>query len=365
MVVKHMPGMKKIKSTLLFESPGKDRNKENYLRDEADLQGRNAMEYLSRLTLFLNDYCPQDCTICSGAFKQFPCCTAIPNRYFSRELEISKLKTVFAQLHESNLSDLVFLGGNILDYSHLEALLDLVEPLPATTTFYLHYLNVLTHPGRIGLLEEIDGNIKIPVTFPVQLTEFEAAMQAVHDSHFNAQIVYIIQTVEDFEAAQALTALFDIASPCFQPYYNGSNHRFFEDYVYYDSGDIAHSKPSVKEIYARGYINTFNFGSLTIAANGKIYPQINAPALGEMGTDPLRDCIDKELSNDETWKKVRKHVAPCKDCTYKRLCPPISQYSEAIGKYNLCHIPVETSDTDSHKSIQNIVQLDKTNLSLV
>ena len=55
-------------------------------------------------------------------------------------------------------------------------------------------------------------------------------------------------------------------------------------------------------------------------------------------TDDFREMIVKEIIRGKSWKLTRRKVMPCKKCVYCDICPPISNYEKAIGKYNLCKI---------------------------
>ena len=52
----------------------------------------------------------------------------------------------------------------------------------------------------------------------------------------------------------------------------------------------------------------------------------------------LKELVYKELTELETWLKVRSKETPCKQCINKDLCPSISNYELVIGKNNLCNI---------------------------
>ena len=67
-----------------------------YLKWESQRSvGKNVMEYLSGLTLYVNDICNKGCDICKNAFYQFMCCTANEKR--NQELDIEVLRGFFEE----------------------------------------------------------------------------------------------------------------------------------------------------------------------------------------------------------------------------------------------------------------------------
>ena len=73
-------------------------------------------------------------------------------------------------------------------------------------------------------------------------------------------------------------------------------------------------------------------------SDGNIYSNLNEKAIGNIKNMDLSKAIYKEISVGKGWWKTRANVVPCKNCLYKFICPPISNYEYAIGRYNLCKI---------------------------
>ncbi len=92
------------------------------------------------------------------------------------------------------------------------------------------------------------------------------------------------------------------------------------------------------DIFAKSKINLNNFGKLIILTNGDILSNINGKPLGNFHESSIKDAIYNELQTEESWRLTKNKVKVCKDCIYNQLCPPISNYELAIGKYNLCHV---------------------------
>ena len=62
-----------------------------------------------------------------------------------------------------------------------------------------------------------------------------------------------------------------------------------------------------------------------------------APAIGNGQKVNILDIIQNELISNTEWRLVRDSQ-PCDRCIYQFICPPLSNYEEAIGQTNLCHV---------------------------
>jgi len=118
------------------------------------------------------------------------------------------------------------------------------------------------------------------------------------------------------------------------PIFN-NNSQFFEKEVYNRLDDI--TQCGKKEILAKTVINHNYYGKFTVFPNGHIYSNVNIPPLGNI-SEQIYELIYKELDGQRAWLLTRDAVEPCKDCVYKYLCPSISNYEYACGKFNLCYM---------------------------
>lgn len=308
-----------------------------YLRGEPGRSvGEDMMEYLSDVSLYINNRCGQNCTICSRAYCQFLCCTAAKTR--GHELNIKYVKRFINEIKDCSLLNLNILGGDIFMYSKLDELLELINSIQAQKNYFIHYLNVAAHRYLLNILISSKTMIKIPISFPVDERKLKTAIETAASLGVEAAFYFVIRSEKDFEDAEVLISQLHIKNQEFHALYDGTNFDFFRENIFIDREEIEDVRPSLKDIYARGTVNPLNFGHLTILANGGIYANVNKSRLGFLGKHSIYDIVFKEMKNGESWRLIRKNVLPCKSCTFEKLCPPISNYNVAIGKNNLCHI---------------------------
>lgn len=291
------------------------------------------MEYLSELNLFLNGDCKQNCTFCSYAYKQYSCCT----KNEGAEISITDIKALLKEAHSCTLLNFNILGGNILKYTHLKELIEILNEFSATKKIHIHYQDFIK-AKNLNLFQKSDFEIKLIVPPENNTEDIALALEIGKQYELNLSITFPIQSENDYHITEQKIHDLGLDNYIISPLYNGGNISFFEKNIFLDEQDISDSKPKSKDIYAREKINSNFFGKLSILSDGGIYANVNHKKLGKLGQDTLYDVLYMEMENGENWRKVRSKVKPCCDCTFEKLCPPISSYEYLMNRYNLCHI---------------------------
>jgi pseudo-rSAM protein len=306
------------------------------LKKESGLSvGELMMQYLKELSLHINNTCQLACPICTDAYKQFPCCTLKKSR--ENRLDLSSLETFFTELASSSLEKINILGGNIFSHPEFSGIVDLLNRHPSRKVFHTHYQNLIEGKESLKYLQPSSSIVKVLVPPPVD----DAALALARDILRNAGIYtiygFIIQEEHEYEHAEAVTNSLGLDNTEFFPFYNGNNLPFFRENIFMDVEEILALKPQLNNIHQNTEVNNLSFGRLTINADGSIHANQNAPRLGMLGKDSLYDILFKEMKSGKSWRRVRKHLSPCNQCTFVALCPPVSDYNYAIGRNDLCH----------------------------
>jgi pseudo-rSAM protein len=296
--------------------------------------GEGMMEYLTELSLYINGDCRQNCEICTGAFKQFPCCTKA--KMGKNQLELSKIQDLLKQLAACKLLNINILGGDILAYEKWAELVKTLDIYPVQKTVVAHYMNMTNSSEHLKMLNPEFSRLKIPVTFPIHQKKLQVVQKTIKNAGIPATFTFILQNEREYKLAEACITTQQIRDCDFKPFFNGHNLEFFQQNVFFQKEEILESKPSLRDIYQNTEVNSLNFGRLTIFSNGHIHANPNAPRLGILGTDSLYDVLYKEMYHGRSWRRIRRNVAPCKSCTLQAVCPPLSNYTHAVGQNDLC-----------------------------
>lgn len=162
-------------------------------------------------------------------------------------------------------------------------------------------------------------------------TEPDRFYNGIEDCEFN----FIVRSQEEYEKYELDIKTYGISNFSFVPIYD-NNLEFFENNIFLSEEDIKSSRLSKRHVFINQSINSNFFGSFTIMPDGKIYSNVNKPAIGTLG-DKIYTLIDKEMRENHAWRYIRNQK-PCSDCLYQWLCPAPSNYEIVIGRSNLCLI---------------------------
>lgn len=291
-------------------------------------QGEDIVNYLTGLNLYINTQCSQPCVYCSSYFKQVSSCVKSDAML---EMPIKEIKKIIKQIEFAPINTIQILGGNILGYSKLNELINLLLTSSLKTHYWLHYLNI--HDCNKELLANLNYK-EIIVNFPININIFQNVLENVD---IQTTLHFIIENMKQYEQVEGLLRQHEKIEYQIEPFFNGNNYHFFKENIFLSNEDIFTTTHSFRQIFARQKLNTNFFGSLTVLANGDVYANVNSDKLGNTESDSMLNLINKEMTANTAWRQIRDK-APCTDCNYQYLCPSPSNYETAIGKANLCHV---------------------------
>jgi pseudo-rSAM protein len=302
--------------------------------------GEQMMKYLVEISIYINSACTLDCDrrLCGSAYRQFLCCTRGSGR--GEELDILSIEHFLQQLPGTSLARMNILGGDIFKFPQWNRLMAILnEPaLSVEKNFYAHYLNLLHQEKKLTMFRTGSFSLKIVVPFPIKKRQWEQLMDILSIYRPDYHLVFIITGESDITEAEELISLYPLDKYSLHPFFNGENREFFQDTVFFDKEDLREARPTLTEILARQSINPFHFGALTVLSNGHIHANVNVSRLGNLEKDSIYDVVYKEMDRGISWRRTRKKVEPCRHCTFKGLCPPLSNYEYALGQNNPCNI---------------------------
>jgi pseudo-rSAM protein len=315
------------------------------LKESKDVSvGTKIMQNLSEISIQINDICDLDCKGCFDFHRQFHFCTKNQNQ--THELDILNIEKILNDIYSARVSEIHITGGNILKYSKLTELMELFVKSAISVVFHIHYRNILPAQELLYLFKK---NMAINVLTDEQIEHesVEQIKQLLEHKNIITNFTFIISNKSKFVIIDEMIKKTCIENYNIQPFYSNNNFSFFKENVFLSKRDIFDAKPSIYDIYLREVINPNFFGKLTILCNGDIYANTNLKTIGNIKSVHLAEAASKEMNTGTSWRKTRKKVYPCKDCLYKFLCPPISNYEYCIGRFNLCTIFNNTKDIHS------------------
>ena len=83
-------------------------------------------------------------------------------------------------------------------------------------------------------------------------------------------------------------------------------------------------------------LNSNYYEKMIVLPNGDVYSNIYSQSLGNIAKDSLAQIIENEVHCiSSSWLCVKCNVAPCNECIYNIICPPISHYEFIFKRNNL------------------------------
>lgn len=304
------------------------------------LESEEIPDLLNGLTLYINEACRQSCSMCATARKQFLCCGKSTAR--QRALTLEDITALLQETRNSKLNKLNITGGNIFLHPDFPALVHLLnmEAAGVLKEYWCHYLNIADLLSVPAPLRHGANRLNMTIHFPVCDARLEKAMNIVEKSGLRERlnVQCVIASEEEADEAEITISKWEGAGFQMIPFFNGGNESFFRDHIYTHRQSLQESRLDMNEILERRVLNTHYFRKLIILSDKSIHASLNRPKSGVLGKDRLMQVIFNELHLGRSWRGVRQHVKPCKSCPFNALCPPISGYEPALGRYNLCHI---------------------------
>ncbi|GEM_PF-37104 len=301
------------------------------------LKGDEIPEYLESLSLYINNQCDLNCSMCGKSFQQFSCCKK--DSSIEEELNIIEIESLLDTVQRSRLTHVNILGGNIFKYKNLRQLVERLNNEPSSKEYFIHYRNLEEKKDFFDSIKTGNSKLNIIIDLHFFNKETFAEKKGLLGKYpLNNQFHFIVENESNLLLAETVIEQFQITDYALHPYFTGQNLPFFKSNVYLNRESIIESSLSMKDIFIRSSLNLLDFRHLVIMSNKEIYSNVNNPKIGRLGENPIFNIVEKELNKGKSWGKVRKNVQPCKSCVFCDLCSPISNYEYAVGRYNLCNI---------------------------
>lgn len=304
-----------------------DNDVERYLGRGDEYTGKNILENLLVINLYVSNTCDTGCNGCDIFFKQTTCCLA--QLYKPCFISKKQIDSIVSQLEQSSVARINILGGNIFNYPHLKFLVQKINEIGIEVSIWSHYSHI---PDN---LDSYDAAY-LDVIVPPLVLEGDFVKAAYGISNRRAKYHFFVEKEVDVECVEEFISKYQLENYQLQPIFNGNNLAFFEKNVFIDMDDIFYKIFSYREIFAHQKLNTNYFGILNILSNGDVFADINSKPIGNIDTHKVVELIHKELLQNTAWRKLRDEE-PCSGCLHQFICPSPSGYESAIGRSNLCH----------------------------
>ena len=286
---------------------------------------------LFNLTIYLNAECTHNCPNCNKYYRQFNCCTQFVGNNDCVSMDPAIVEKIFSFVKFENLKKIHVAGGNLSLYKDFDRI------IPYLSEYREHCSTGFKYNNIRSINADIRSFFENRITIIVDAAEIDDNDVDILINDYNRFEIQIIAT-DECQLEKMMPLINSSVSYKLTPFYNGHNLSFFEDNVFLNEEDLFETKYTIKKIHKNQLMNSGFFGNLTVLPDGNVCVDVNGPVLGNLHGETMLDIISKALKNEDSlWFKTR-NTTTCADCLYVDLCPPVSSYELAVGKYNLCHV---------------------------
>lgn len=297
--------------------------------------GKNILEELKELSLYVNSTCNNHCNNCKLYHKQFLFCNK--NEKTNSELDLDLIKFILTQAKFSSLSVVNILGGDIYAYKDIDNLITYLTNQQNIIKKYFCNIKNINIEKSLQIIKDKLSYLTILIPEDIDLTEVSSEIDNLFSLE-NVHLQFVIQSYPRYNEVNSFLKMHQVTNFSYMPFYH-NNNTFFEENIFIDKEMLLNNEIiNYDTIVMNQVINKFYYGRLIIDSTGAVYANINSPKLGNIKKNDLLYMMYKELSKNRNWRLLRKNVAPCKKCVFKCICPPISNYEMILEKNNLCTI---------------------------
>ncbi len=258
------------------------------------------------------------------------------------ELSYEKIAGLVVELYKSNLTHINIYGDDIINHDKYEQLTIFFNSqiYYLSYNFYVNDFIINNSDDFIMKISKIrKKKVELRFTFNIEKNNshiIEFIKLLLQLENYIVVFYFIVKSENQIGVYDSLISSLKIKNFRIKPYFD-DNLYFFEKNIFLSEDEILNTKLNFKETLGRSYVNFYNFGKLTITPDGNIYTNLYYNAIGNLYNYSLVQLFEN-VANSKAWFLSRNKIEPCNNCIYNFLCPSISNYELAIGKYNLCNI---------------------------
>lgn len=293
-------------------------------------QGDSILHNITEMTFYINETCPFDCRLCDRYYKQAFCCHKGDG---NKELSCDAIITCLDSLQEASLFKVNITGGNILAYGNLDKLVEKLNGFSFKKVYMINTKHITDIEKIYPILQDSRNTIELLCTDRQELENGRVIYTRLNSE--NVQINFFVQSADDLNWIETFCKGQE-QNINLTPFYNGDNYEFFQENIFVSKEEI--KQVSYKSIKRNSILNNCFFGSLVCMPNGDIHSNLNDSSLGNIEKQSVVSMVFKELEEGGSWLRIRKNAKPCNECLYASMCPPLSNYEQAMGKNDLCTI---------------------------
>ncbi|MFA6652570.1 MAG: hypothetical protein WCS46_07840 [Bacteroidales bacterium] len=266
----------------------------------------------NNITLFIDNECSRDCTLCPVYFRQFKCCHKQGDTSF---MDTRLVRDILEDVSKYDSFIINVCGGDITLHPDIEDIVTMLNTSPVKSRYHIYYKNCDSDTGKI--LDPKDT---------VVIVDFPMDRKMHIDPRDGYTFNFVIKNREELDECHQLVKKLSIESFYISVVDTGDDKGFFKENVFLLQDELACGAAAIPYEERIRIVNNHYFYRTFILPNGDVCGSPDDAPVANMYRNPI--TYVKESINDyhaSLWDKSRDKGI-CSNCIFHYICPLLSRY---------------------------------------
>jgi len=266
----------------------------------------------NNITLFIDNECSRDCTLCPVYFRQFKCCHKQGDVSF---MDTRLIRDVLEDASKYDLFIINVCGGDITLHPDIEGIVSMLSASPVKSRYHIYYKNC-------------DSDIKkmMDPKDTVVIVDFPMDRKMHIDPRDGYTFNFVIKNGEELDACYQLVKKLSVESFYISVVDTGDDQGFLKENVFLLQDGLACGAAAIPYEERIRIVNNHYFYRTFMLPNGDVCGSPEDVPVANMYRNPMtfvKDSINNFHAS--LWDKSRDNGI-CFNCIFHYICPLLSRY---------------------------------------
>lgn len=266
----------------------------------------------NNLTLFIDNECSLDCTLCPVYFRQFKCCNKQGDTSF---MDTRLIRDILEDVSKYDSFIINVCGGDITLHPDIEDIVTMLNASPVKTRYHVYYKNLDSNTKKMLDPKET----VVIVDFPM---EKKLSINSEDGYTFN----FVIKNQEELEACRQCVKVLGIEMFYISIVDTGNHSGFLKENVFLLQDGFSCGAASIPYRERIRIVNNHYFYRTFVLPNGDVCGSPEGSPVANLYRNPI-SFVKDSINNFHAslWDKSRDN-AICSNCIFHYICPLLSRY---------------------------------------
>ncbi|MFA5301809.1 MAG: hypothetical protein WC395_03895 [Bacteroidales bacterium] len=266
----------------------------------------------NNITLFIDNECSRDCTLCPVYFRQFKCCHKQGDVSF---MDTRLIRDVLEDASKYDSFIINVCGGDITLHPDIEGIVSMLSASPVKSRYHIYYKNC-------------DSDIKkmLDSKDTVVIVDFPLDRKMHIDPRDGYTFNFVIKNGEELDACYQLVKKLSVESFYISVVDTGDDQGFLKENVFLLQDGLACGAAAIPYEERIRIVNNHYFYRTFMLPNGDVCGSPEDVPVANMYRNPMtfvKDSINNFHAS--LWDKSRDNGI-CFNCIFHYICPLLSRY---------------------------------------